>query len=153
MKLTANELYNKIVYLSQKAKNEFRRRGFIIPSKNTDGTVQVGPYLIKRNSSGFYTITDHANNIVVDHLNLPHTAAVLANELALGRDLDQKILENDREYGYADFEDQMVEHSIKSNKSQDYIDILRSKFKRSEGKKEVYKSDIVSRYKKLTKIA
>ena len=89
----------------------------------------------------------------MDHLNLPHTAAVLANELALGRDLDQKILENDREYGYADFEDQMVEHSIKSNKSQDYIDILRSKFKRSEGKKEVYKSDIVSRYKKLTKIA
>jgi hypothetical protein len=153
MKLTANELYNKIMYLSQKAKNEFRRRGFIIPSKNTDGTIQVGPYLIKRNPSGFYTITDHANNIIVDHLNLPHTAAVLANELALGRDLDQKILEKDREYGYAEFEDQMVEHSLKNNKSQDYIDILRSKFKRSEGKKEVYKNDIVSRYKKLTKIA
>jgi hypothetical protein len=153
MKLDANQLYSKIAYLSRQIKSEFRQRGFIIPSKSAQGIVQIGPYLIKRNPTGFYTITDHANNIIVNHINLPHTAAILANDLALGRDLDQTILQKDRDYGYAEFEDQMVKHSIKSNKSQDYIDILLSKFKHSEGKKEIYKNDIVSRYNKLTKIA
>jgi len=152
MKPTTNELYSKITTLSKEVQIEFLRRGFVIPAKNADGTIKVGHYIIKKNCNDFYMITDHENNVIVDYINLPHTAAVLANELALGYDIDKKILDEDREYGYAEFEDQMFKHSVKSNKSPDYMDILRSKFQDSKGKKEAYKKAILARFEKLNKI-
>jgi len=153
MNPTNNELYSKITKLSKEATAEFRRRGFVVPVKNPDGSIKVGPYLIRKQENEFYTITDYADNIIVNHINLPHTAAILANDLALGRDLDRKILDMDRAYGYAEFEDQLFKHSIATKKPQDYIDILQSKFEVSRSKKASYKQEIVMRFEKLTKIA
>jgi len=153
MNSNTNELYNKITNLSKETRNELRRRGFVIPVKNEDGSIRIGPYLIRKHSNVFYKITDHADNIIVDYINLPHTAAILANDLALGYDLDKDILDKDRAYGYAEFQDQLYNHSLTTKKSQDYIDILHSKFEFSRSKKTSYKQDIVRRFEKLTKIA
>jgi hypothetical protein len=153
MNLTVNEQYNKISNLSKEIRTELRKRGFVIPVKNSDGSIKVGPYLIRKNPNNFYRITDHADNIIVDHINLPHTAAILANDLALGRDLDKHILDKDRAYGYAEFQDQLYFHSVASKKPQDYIDILQSKFELSRSKKAGYRQDIIQRFEKLTKIA
>jgi hypothetical protein len=85
MKQTPDDIYQKVKQLGLDVKEQLKRQGIIIPTKTPDGSIRVGYYTIKRNKTGFYSILDYSNEAVVEFINLPQTAAMLANRLALGK--------------------------------------------------------------------
>ena len=152
MKNNADEIYNKIQKLNQDVKEKLKSQGVVAPARRRDGSVQVGAYRITREESGFYAILDYRNEPIVDQINLPHTAAILANRLALGRFIDDKVLNADRSYGHALFEEtqqkKIAEHSLKS-KNLDRAEVMYTKSAISKAKKEYYKVEIKKDFEKL----
>jgi hypothetical protein len=154
MKEITEDLYSKIEKLTVQVRKDLYSKGLVIPVKNKNGSISVGRYTIKKTNSNFYIIVDHSGEIIVDQLNLPHTAAVLANGLALGKYLDKDLVQTDRYYGFALFEEQLHQRAVErsAKKSLDYFDIMLSKRVLNCAKKELYKQDIMKRFDKLKKI-
>jgi hypothetical protein len=151
---------NKIVVerverIARKVKEDLRQSGFVIPVNNRDGSISVDNYKIVKDKSGFYSIRDRDNDIIVKQINLPQTAAVLANKLALGRGIDTEILVTDREYGYNLFEEllskQISENSI-IKKDYDRAEIMSTKLKIAAYKKTEAKKKIIYSFEKLRKL-
>jgi hypothetical protein len=151
MKKIPNDLYKKIVQVSTQVKMELRRKGIVVPVENRNGSVTVGSYLIIKDSAGFYSILDRDNDVVVDQINLPQTAVVVANNLALGRFKDINLINADKNYGYAAFDELLHMRAVeKSNKrSLEYFDVMLTKGMLARAKKESYRSDIVRSFEKL----
>jgi hypothetical protein len=155
MNLSINAIYDTIRHLDKSVKNDLRQKGIVIPKRLKDGSIAVGRYKIVKQQTGFYSILDYRNEPIVEGINLPQTAAVLANRLALGKFLDDNLLSNDRRYGHALFDEvlhnQLAERSIKKNKLDD-ADIFYTKAKISKYKKDRFKAEINSGYEKLIRI-
>jgi len=151
MKKIPNDLYKKIVQVSTQVKKDLRRKGIVVPVENRDGTVKVGSYLIVKDSEGFYSILDRDNDIVVDQINLPQTAVVVANNLALGRYKDVNLINADKNYGYAAFDEMLHMRAVErsSKRSLEYFDVMLTKGMLARAKKESYRSDIVRSFEKL----
>lgn len=152
MKLLPTEIYQKLKQLDQDVKENLKRQGIVVPVQDKDGTIKIGYYKIAKNKKGFYSVIDYRNEVVVDNINLPQTAAVLANKLALGKYIDDYILDADRRYGHALFEEQLHEklatRNIKKNNI-DYADLMFTKAKISRFKKEKYRVEIAKGFEKL----
>lgn len=148
------EIYSRLNELSRTVKEQLRKKGVIVPSKTKEGYIKVGYYNITK-ADGFYTITDYADQIVVEKINLPQAAALLANKLALGKYLDVEVLEADRKYGHALFE-QTLQEKIAYNKlkSKDYdiASLLLNKAGLNKIKKEHYRNIVVAGFEKLIKV-
>jgi hypothetical protein len=152
MKLT-NSIYYRLKELTRKIKNEFKAKGFAIPTRHDEGMIRVGSYLIVKEDN-FYKIISKSNEVIAEFINLPQTAIVVANELALKHTLNTKILEEDAEYGYAYFEDQLYKRALKKyDLDPESLDIKLSKFVDSKSKAESYKTSILMQYEKFKKIA
>ena len=151
MKKIPNDLYKKIVQVSTQVKMELRRKGIVVPVENKDGTVTVGNFLIVKNSNGVYSILDKNDDVVVDQLNVPQTAVVVANNLALGRYKDVKLIDADKNYGYAAFDEMLHMRAVEksSKRSLEYFDVMLTKGMLARAKKESYKTDIVRSFEKL----
>ena len=154
MKPVTDDLYKKIVKVSTAVKKEFRDKGLVIPVENKDGSVTLDNFTISKDRDGFYVIFNHSGEAIVDQINLPQTAAVIANGLALGRFLDYKLLRLDKEYGYAVFDEALHERAVRrsNKKSLDYFDLMLTKCMIARAKKEHYKSNIVKSFEKLIKL-
>jgi hypothetical protein len=143
-------LYNKLEKISNNVENRLKQRGIAVPVRQDNGSIQVGRYTIEK-FDGFYQILDDKRNIIVSQINLPQTAAVLANDLALNRFLDNIILQFDRSYGYADFEEKLNKklayRSIKKNLEKAEMLFTKSAVKKS--KKDHYKRQITTHFEKL----
>jgi hypothetical protein len=149
------DLYNKIVKLSSDVKKDLMSKGVVIPVKNDDGTVNVGYFtIVKDRNTGCYSITDRSGEVVVKQINLPQTAAITANNLALGKFRDANLLDADRRYGYALFDELLHKKAVeKSNKkSLEYFDLMLTKSLIAKAKKEKYKQDVVKSFEKLIKL-
>lgn len=142
------DLYHKVVEISTQIKNNFQRRGIAIPVKNDDGTISLGNYLVVKNNT-FYSILDYSNKPVVEKINLPQTAVILANNLALGKFLDTSILQKDRSYGYAAFEEQLQTKLARSKTTNRDIHIIKAT--NAKLKKDYHKKDIDRSFEKLRK--
>lgn len=154
MKIPVEKIYQKFKDLARKTRDDFRRKGLVIPIKKEDGSVKVGEYLIKRKKNDFYIVVSVDGEVMADHLNLPQTAAIVANHLALKNYLDTKIIELDREYGYSYFEYQLYQRAQdRASKDLDYFDIKMSKFENSGEKADFYKQQILLQFDKLKKLA
>lgn len=152
MKPQYNDLYLKIEQLSKNSKEKLLQQGVVIPIKNKDGTISVGKFVIKRNKGGFYSILDFEKDVVVDNINLPQTAAIVANGLALGKFISDDILDADRQYGYALFEEELHDKLVEkylTSKSLDKMDIMTIKSKISKHKKEEYMKTVIRSFNKL----
>lgn len=147
-------VYRKLELVSNKIKRQLQSKGIAIPVKNDDGTITLGNYTILK-KNGFYSIVDHSNEIIVDKINLPQSAAILANSLAVGKFLDDNILRYDRKYGYAEFEEQLhyrsAERALKTNI--DRADVLFTKSKINYYKKQEAKREILKSFEKLRNFA
>lgn len=110
MKDISKEIWDKIYSLSLNIKSNLKNKGFIVPIQNDDGTIKIGYYIIKKEKN-FYSVYDTSNYLIVDKLNLPQSAILIANGLALGKFLDKSILDLDKNYGYALFEEQLKYNS------------------------------------------
>lgn len=152
MKLLPNDLYLRIRQLDHDVKEKLKRQGVVVPKKNKDGTISVGHYKIVKNPQGFYSILDYSNEAIVEKINLPQTAAIIANKLALGKYLDNDILNADRRYGHALFEETLHNHlgGVKIKKNDlDAADVMFTKATISKHKKEKYREEVVSGFEKL----
>jgi len=154
MKPINEELYSKITKVTSAVRDEFRRKGLVIPVENKDGSITLDNFTIIRQRTGFYAILNRNKEIVVEQINLPQTAALLANGLALGKFLDDDLLAKDRNYGYALFDEILHEKAVQRSdkKPLDYFDLRLSKFMIAKAKKEHYRIDIVKSFEKLIKL-
>lgn len=148
-----SHLYHQIQQLSDEVCNDFKRKGIVPPIKNDDGSVTLGYYKIVKNDNG-YTIFDSNQQPVVENLNLPQSAVLLANNMALGKFKDKTVIENDKKYGYALFDEELHIKAAnkKKNKKIDHIDLMLTKAAIAKSKKEYYKRELVNRYEKLIQL-
>lgn len=155
MKTIPEDLYNKIVKVSKQVHNELRLKGIVVPVRNRDGSIRIGAYTVVKTDTDFYEILDHNREPVVEHINLPQTAAMLANNLALGKFIDKTLLETDQYYGYALFEEQLYQRALERSrkKSLEYFELTSNKRTIAKTKKEIYKKDIVRSFEKLRNLA
>lgn len=153
MKNIPDDLYKKVVKLSDEVKKELRSKGVVVPVKNRDGSISVGTYTIAK-QSGYYIIKDRYDEVIVDSINLPQAAAVLANGLALGRFKDSVVLNADRHYGYALFDEELHNRAVErsTKKSLEYFDVMLTKAMIAKAKKDKYKQDVVKSFEKLIKL-
>ena len=153
MKNLPNNLYNKIQQLSEEVRTELKRKGVVAPVKNTDGSISVGYYKIVKSEEG-YCILDSGNEPVVDRINLPQSAVLVANGLALGRYKDNNVIDNDRRYGYALFEEELHNKAVARSKKKtlEYYDVMSTKAAIAKFKKEQYKKDLLNKYEKLIQL-
>lgn len=151
MKTIPEDLYNKIVKVSKQVHNDLRLKGIVVPVKNRDGSIKIGSYTIIKTDSDFYEVLDHNFDPVIEKINLPQTAAMLANNLALGRFIDKGLLETDQNYGYALFEEQLQQRAIERSrkKSMEQFELASNKHRIAKTKKEIHKKDIVRSFEKL----
>lgn len=155
MKNIPNDLFKKIAKLSEEVKNDLRKKGIVVPIENDDGTINVGSYKIVKKSSGYYSVINRSGEEFVSNINLPQTAVIIANNLALGKFQDNNIIETDRRYGYALFDEILHKQAVdkSSKKSLEYFDVMMTKCLIARAKKENYRSDLIRSYQKLIKLA
>jgi hypothetical protein len=154
MRITAEELYKKFVEVSAEVREDFRRRGLVLPVSNKDGTISVGTYRIVKDCNDLYTIIDSKNRVEIGSINLPQAAIIMANDLALRKFLDRSIIKRDQEYGYALFKEQLYRRALQRSKNQpiDRYDLMAAKNLINREKKERCRRDIEHSFEKLTKI-
>lgn len=144
-----SEVYQKLENLSNQVEQRLKKKGIAVPVQNEDGSIQVGQYCILK-LDGFYKII-RRDEIIADKINLPQTAAIIANNLAMGKFFDSSILNLDRSYGYAEFEERLhrlhAEKYIKKNI--DHAELLFTKSYIKKQKKEAYKRDILKQFENL----
>ena len=109
-------------------------------------------YTIQKKRSGFYKISNILGETIVDHINLPQTAALLANNLALGRWVDDRLLTQDRQYGYNLFEEQQAKRIIENHKDWDKVDVMHTKLDIVSRKKISAKQSIMFSFEKLRNV-
>jgi hypothetical protein len=153
MKKIPTKLFQKVEDLAKSVLTDFHRRGYVIPVEQSDGRIKIGAYIVGKNSNGFYSVTDSRNNVYADNLNLKQTAALIANDLALGKILDTAIIDIDKTYGYRLFDQQVYENAAKRKKNtldQDVFYETRCNIARVQ--KEQAKQQIFNLFRKLTSI-
>jgi hypothetical protein len=153
MKPATEELFNKIVTISANVKEELYNADIVIPIKNNNGSLKIGSYTLLKTSTGFYAILDSVGVTIIDQINLPQTAAVVANKLALGKFIDRTIIKKDSDYGYALFEETLHRKAAERTHKQDpdYSDLRMLKSAISKLKKDGFKRDILKSFEKLRK--
>lgn len=152
MKTAENNIYSAIQQLNQIVKENLKDKGIVVPIQQRDGSIRLGLYKIRKVATGFYNIEDYKNNLVVEGINLPQTAIILANKLALGKWLDKELLLLDKRYGYALFDELAHERSSLTNyRKKDYekAEIMKIKSIVANRKKQLFKKAIIGDYKKL----
>lgn len=146
------ELFGKIKQIKLDVNEQLKKQGVVAPIKNKDGSVKVGNYTIKKIKTGFYSIVDYSDEAVIEFINLPKSAAILANKLALGKFVDDIILNADRRYGHALFEEelqnQLAIRNVKKNQL-DKASLMYTKATISRLKKEHYLAEIDRSFEKL----
>lgn len=151
MNTIPEELYHRIQQLSDVVRTDLRRKGLVIPIKNKNGTITIGKYTIVKSNDGSYGILDYTSESVVNGINLPQTAIIVANKLALGYYKDTDLLDVDRRYGSADFEERLYKRAL-TQKSHDVISIYVTKYEIAKYKKNGYKQSIDKSFEKLLKL-
>jgi hypothetical protein len=153
MKPLTEELYKKLTVLGRNVKQQLRQKGFVVPVKNSNGSISFDKFTVIHKSNGFYTILDSHQDPVIDQINLPQTAVILANNLALGKYKDDKLIKNDQYYGYAEFEKQVYKRALmRKGTSLMHFDVSQSKYSTAHEKRELYKKTIMASFEKLTKL-
>ena len=145
------KLFEKIERLAETVRKDFRKKGLAIPTKHNDGTVQIGDFLITKHDYAFW-ISHVKGYEVAGPINLAQTAAVVANDLALGGNVDLKLLNNDKWYGYKSFDLQACKIHIenaKKKKDYDRADLNQSKIDAVNAQLLEYKRPIDIRFAKL----
>jgi hypothetical protein len=143
MKSIPDNLYKKIVEVSNEVKEKLRRKGVVIPTTNDDGSITVGHVrIVKQDTLGF-VIMDKDGAIIVSRINLPQTAVLLANSIAITRNYNKDIFLKDQLYGSALFEETLTKRALaKKNKNIDHWDLMTTKNNIARAKKNFYKNEI-----------
>ena len=147
---SSEDFYKKISQLTLEVKRTLRHRGLVVPVKNKDGTITLGQYTIIKYLNG-YAILDYDNEPLIQQINLPQTAIIVANKMALGRYRDTELLEIDRQYGYCDFQEKLYKKTMPRTDLERFS-IYMTKYEVAQVKKQQFKQEIVRSFEKLIKL-
>lgn len=151
---TNNDIYVTLTQLNKDVKETLKRQGLIVPIKKDDVTIQLDKFLIKKISNGFYNILNKNGHEIISGINLPQTAVIIANKLALGKWIDIDLLHYDKKYGFAVFDELSHKRSFNNSlkkREYDRAEIMQNKYSIAKHKKDHYKRLIVNDYQKLLK--
>jgi hypothetical protein len=151
----SNKIYQKIQNINRDVKEKLRRRGFVSPILQSDGSIVVGQYKIKKNQNNFFDIEDKHQRKIIFDINLPESAILIANDLALTNFLNPVKISIDKQYGYVLFDITRYNHNIKTLlKKQNYekLDLMIAKKSSAVYKANQIKTLIESDYKKLLQL-
>lgn len=152
MKPLPDDLYRKIEILNQTVVEKLRQQGIVLPVKTNSGTISIGKYFIEKNKNGSFEIVTGRGDHIVSDINLPQTAALVANNLALGKWLDRDLITVDQKYGHASFDELVHQKSAERSirlKNYDKAEIMMIKSSIARHKKEHYKRTISASFEKL----
>lgn len=150
-----NQLFKKVEQLAEGVKKDFRSKGLVIPTLEDDGSVRFDDYFVARNKQGFYVILNLGRVPVVEYINLPQTAIIVANNLALGRFVDDRIINYDKQYGFNLFEEEQytkVAQSLAKKQDWDRVDTLIIKKNIAHVRAETAKRCILSSFEKFRRL-
>jgi hypothetical protein len=153
MKPLTDNIIKKLLLVDREVKLRLREEGLVVPIKDKTGHIKVGSFKIARDSHGLYCILDHTNEAIITGINLPQTALLTANSLALGRFKDDSLLDKDQRYGYADFKEQLYKKAMsRTDKGIDYFDLSVERYKLAKIKKQQFKLEVLKSFEKLSKL-
>lgn len=144
------DLVEKVHTLAEHVKQDLRKKGVVVPTKHKDGSIQFDEYLMVREADGFHIYQRKTH--LVGPINLAQTAIVIANGLALGRQADPKLIENDRWYGFKSFDEEVFTKSANNslkNKNYDKADWCFTRASIAKQQKESYRSGIMSQFNRI----
>jgi hypothetical protein len=152
MKKLPDKIFRQVEIVAKKVLNDLKSKGHVIPTSESNGSIRFENFIVKKNND-LYTITGKNDQVIADNINLPHTAAVLANGLALGKIVDSDLIKLDREYGYRQFDEDLFLAAQKRKKnSLDQILFYQTKYEINKLKKDAVKNRILESFRKLTTI-
>jgi len=151
MNTIPEELYTRIKKVSDEVRKKLLVKGVVVPIKNKNGTISIGHFTIVKENNGSFSILDYSNEIMVKHINLPQTAILVSNKLALGLYKDTELLEMDRRYGSADFEEELYKRAL-NRKNSNVSSLYVSRYDDAKLKKAENKRNIVRSFEKLIKL-
>ena len=150
-----NQLFKKVEQLAEGVKKDFRSKGLVIPTLEDDGSVRFDDYSVTRNKQGFYVILNIARVPVVENINLPQTAIILGNNLAMGKFVDDKIVNYDKQYGFNSFEEEQytkVAQSMAKKQDWNRVDTLIIKKNIAHLRAENAKNHILTSFEKFRRL-
>lgn len=151
MNLT-DQLFKKVENLAAGVRNDFRKKGIVLPITDNRGIVHLDNFSIIKTKNGSYSILNSIGDPVVENINLPQTAILVANKLALGKYVDDKLISLDKKYGYNIFEHAQFDKVAKAmQKKQDWdrMDTLIIKSNDAKLKAESARKSIIMSFEKL----
>lgn len=154
MKKIPNTVFNQVETVAKTVLKNFKNKGYVIPTKEDDGTVRFDNFVVKKETTGFYSVVDVNNKIYATNINLPQTAALIANDIALGRIVDNKLLELDRDYGFKIFDRDLFKRNLQRKKNNvDQMIYYKTMMDQAASKAKYIKSSIDQSFLKLSRIA
>jgi hypothetical protein len=147
---SSEDFYKKISQLTLEVKHALRIKGLIVPVKNRDGSVTLDRYTIVRDLDG-YAILDYDDEVLIHRINLPQTAIIVANKMALGRHRDIELLEIDRQYGHYDFQEKLYKKTM-PRADLERFSIYMTKYESAINQKQRLKLHIARSFEKLIKL-
>lgn len=152
MKKIPKNIFNKIEVVAKNVMTDLKNRGYVVPVEQDDGSIKFNDFTVRKNN-GFYSVVGKNNKVVVEGINLPQTAALLANDLALGRILDIEIIRVDQDYGYRSFDETVYTNAARRKKNNlDQVIFYETRSEIAKVQKNELKNRILNSFKKLTSI-
>jgi len=152
MKKIPDRIFSKFESVAKRVLDDLKSKGHVIPVQQADGSVKFEKFLVTKNKDGLYSVSG-SNIVYRENLNLPQSAALIANDLALGRIQDTKIIELDRDYGFKLFEEQLYQQASKRKKNtMDQCIFYETRCSIAKTQKDALKNRILRSFKKLIDI-
>jgi len=145
-------VYNRIVDLALKTKEDFKARGIAIPTTNESGEIKIGRFFIVR-ENGSYSVLNLRREKIYDNLNLPQTAILVANSLALNQSVNQTLLIHDYRYGCSEFDEEnyrRIAKSLMHKQDWERYESVLIKQEIAQEKSEMSKNEILRSFQKLS---
>lgn len=154
MKKVTKNVFTQVEVVAKNVLKNFKNKGYVIPTKEDDGTVRFDNFAVKKDATGFYSVVDITGRVYATNINLPQTAALIANDVALGKIVDNKLLELDRDYGFKIFDRDLFKRNLQRKKNNiDQMVYYKTMMDAATSKANYIKSNIDRSFLKLSRIA
>jgi hypothetical protein len=143
-------LFNKVERVAKTVLDSLKKKGYIVPSSLSNNRVNFDGYIVGRDDEGYYYITNPETSLLIDKINLPQTAAVVANNLALGRYNIESLLDQDKHFGFRDFDTLIFKRAMdRSKRNIDQFAYWQTRYNTARQQAKSHKSTIVNSFEKL----
>ena len=152
MKKIPSNVYNQFQLVAKQVLTDLKSKGHVVPVQEPNGNLKFEKFAVVKNSNGLYSVQSR-NITYFENLNLPQTAAIIANNLALGKFVDTTLVNLDRDYGFKLFEEEVYRRAARRQKNDiDQIVFYNTRRQIAKVQKQAIKDRIMKSFKKLIAI-